>query len=90
MTQAPPDYLTLIQREIPRERALLAVRVGSLRMQRDWNWYELGRHAGLKDVQIQEIEEGRRDPEFTTLVRLAKALELSSLDQLLRAAPLEI
>lgn len=79
----------LVEQGVSRERALLAERVSSLRLLRNWSWYEAATAADLKDVQIRAIEEGRRDPEFTTLVRLARAFNLSSLDQLLVPSGLE-
>jgi len=36
------------------------------------------------------FEEGRCNPKFTTLIRLARALDLSSLDQLMRARLFEV
>lgn len=89
-TQPLASYNQLVRVGVSRERALLAVRVSELRVGRDWNWYEAAAQADLKNVQLQEIEEGRRDPEFTTLVRLARAFDLSSLDQLLAPAVLEV
>jgi hypothetical protein len=62
-----------------------------LRVERQWNWGQLAQRAGpgVKGVQVQEIEEARRDPGFSTLLQLAAALELGSLDELLRAPVLE-
>lgn len=90
LPQPAPDERQLRESHLPRERADLAVRIAALRLARGWNWNDLAREAGVKSVQIRDIERGTRDPGFTTLVRLAKALELSSLDQLLRPAPLEV
>jgi DNA-binding XRE family transcriptional regulator len=56
---------------------------------KNWSWYDTAVAADLKDVQVRAIEEGRRDPEFTTLVRLARVFNLSSLDQLLVPSSLE-
>lgn len=71
------------QGSVSRERALLAVRLSALRVDRGWNWATLARHAGINARQVEEIEAAERDPSFTTLVRLANALAVHSLDEFL-------
>lgn len=90
-TQPAPVFQVLRNRGISHERALLAVRVGTLRNERDWNWHDLAAHAtpSLRTHQIERLEQGLSDPEFSTLVRIAWALELRSLDELLQAGPLD-
>jgi len=88
--QNAPDMQELLLRGLPRERALLGRRVALLRLERAWSWYTLASRAGIKSVQVQQIEEGRRDPGFSTLVKLAGALDLRSLDLLLVPAALEL
>jgi transcriptional regulator with XRE-family HTH domain len=87
--QPAPTFAALQAAHVPRERALLGARLGELRLAKGWNWYELATQAGMRSVQVEGIENGQRDPEFSTLVRLARALGLKSLDELLMAAPLE-
>ncbi len=87
--QAPPLLEVLLGSGVTRERAFLGVQLGSLRHERGWNWNDLARVAGIRSVQVKGIEEGRRDPGFSTLVRLARALDLRSLDELLGPSHLE-
>lgn len=58
-------------------------RVAVLRQQKDLSIRELADAAGLEFVQVQQIEEGEVDLLFTTLVALAKGLEVTPA-QLLR------
>lgn len=86
-TQAAADRASLVTNGIPRVRAELAARIGELRVERDWNWSELAGAADVSAVQIEGIEAGRRDPSFSTLIKIAVALELCSLDELLGPMP---
>lgn len=86
-TQPPPSSAVLLSNGIPRVRAELAVRIGVLRVERDWNWSELAGVAGISAVQVEGIEACRRDPSFSTLIKIAVALELRSLDELLGPMP---
>ena len=73
---------------MPRERALLAQRVGELRYRNGWNWIELGHAATVHPRLLEEIETGPRDPQFSTLLKIAEAFDLHSLDELLSPLPL--
>lgn len=61
----------------------LAVGVSTLRFERGWNRNELASVSGLHPRQIAEIEAGKRDPQLTSLVKLADALECDSIAELL-------
>lgn len=74
---------------ITRERAALAVRLSELRVARDLNWNELAVRAGINGVQVKGLEAGERDPSFSTLIKIATALGLRSLDELLGPLRLE-
>ena len=87
--QPAPKASVLLARGITRERALLAERVGTLRLSAQMNWADLAAAAGMNAVQIQSIEEGRRDPQLSSLVSLALALKVHSLDELFGPLPLE-
>lgn len=86
-TQPSPDSELLTASGIPRVRAELAARIGGLRVERGWNWAELAGAAGISAVQVEGIEACRRDPSFSTLIKIAVALELRSLDELLGQMP---
>jgi ribosome-binding protein aMBF1 (putative translation factor) len=86
--QEPPDKAALIQADISRERAELAFRIGTLRQARAMNWRQLAKKAEIHTKQVQGIESGQRDPSFSTLLKLARALELHSLDELVVELPL--
>ena len=86
--QPAPSAAALIKAGMSRERALLAQRVGELRFSQDWNWIELGKKAKVHPKQVEQIELGPRDPQFSTLMKIATAFELHSLDELLGPLPL--
>jgi transcriptional regulator with XRE-family HTH domain len=73
---------------LTRERALLAYEVGRRRVATSLTRDQLAKKAGVNVRQVTEIESGVRDPSFTTVVRIAKALNLSALDELLGPLPL--
>ncbi len=86
--QPGPTLVSLQAEGITRDRAILAVRLAKLRLERDWNWTELANAAGVSWKQVEEVETGHRDPQFSTVVKLAKALEVHSLDEMLGELPL--
>jgi transcriptional regulator with XRE-family HTH domain len=77
-----------------RSRVLLEVgyRVGSLRFDQQMTWAQLAYRAGggVRAPQIQNLESGTRDVQLTTLVRIASALGIRSLDSLLGPMPIEL
>lgn len=86
---APPDLAALLARGIPRDRARLAVRVGELRYEHGWTHHGLAQHAGINGTYLRQVEEGGRNPGLEQLLRLARAFELSSLEQLFGPLPTE-
>ena len=87
--QDAPRKEDLVNQGISRVRALLASRVGELRVARDWNWRDLACAAGMNAKQVEDVEKGARDPAFTTVVKLANGLGVRSIDELLGPLPLE-
>lgn len=85
--QPAPTLDDLLRRDVTRERALFAVRIGELRLEREWNYYQLADAAGLRSPQIEGIESGTSNPSFSTIIRLCVALGLHSLDELLVHLP---
>lgn len=85
--QPIPNRKTLRAAGVSRVRAELAVQLGTLRVAEKWSWTDLANKANLRLIQVQEIEAGGRDPAFSTLVKLAVALRLRSLDELLGPLP---
>lgn len=51
--------------------------------------YGLASRAGLHGTYLRQIEEGTRNPSLEQLVRLAAALEVRTLDELIGPLPLE-
>jgi transcriptional regulator with XRE-family HTH domain len=49
-----------------------------LRIARGWSQQMLADHSGLTRESISAIENGRFDPVFTTLLRIAAALDLKA------------
>lgn len=84
-----PNLKSLIGGGIPRDRAVLAVRIGELRVSRGWTHHALGQIAGLHGTYLKEVEQGRRNPSLDQLLRLARAFQLSSLEQLFGPLPTE-
>ena len=54
----------------------LGRRIRALRIDRGWTQQILADHAELTRESISAIENGRFDPTFSTLKRLAQALDL--------------
>ena len=74
---------------IPRDRAVLAARIGELRVARRLNRNQLAEAAKLSNAVVKGLERGTREPGFSTLLKLCRGLEIASLDQLLGPSPLE-
>lgn len=88
LPQPVPRKEDLISAGIPRERAELAARVGQLRWDHQWSWRDLGKAAQMNQKQVEDVERGRRDIQFSSLIKLANAFGLRSLDELLIVLPL--
>ena len=61
--------------EVVLER--LAMRLKALRKERGWKQPDLAKKSGLSPGYIARLETGRHDPKLSTLVKLAKALDVS-------------
>lgn len=49
------------------------------RARRQWSQEEVAKRAGVDPARVSQIENGRRDPRFSTVVRIAGALGLQVL-----------
>jgi transcriptional regulator with XRE-family HTH domain len=76
---------------ITRDRALLGAGVGICRwrLTPPITQAQLGNRAGVHPRRIGELENGVLNPRFLTLLRIADALEVDSLDELLGVLPLD-
>jgi transcriptional regulator with XRE-family HTH domain len=52
--------------------------IRKLRLERGWSQQMLADHSGLTRESISAIENGRFDPVFTTLLRIATALDMKA------------
>jgi len=84
-----PSLQALLAAGVQRDRAVLAVRIGELRVDRGWTHYALGQVAGLHGTYLKEVERGIRNPSLDQLLRLARAFKLISLEQLFGQLPTE-
>ena len=50
------------------------------RRARRWTQEDLGHAAGLHSTEVGRLERGDREPRLSTIVRLARALELTAAD----------
>lgn len=66
-------------------RRLIGARIRALRGDRSQE--DLAQQAGISDGTLSAIERGRSDPRLGTLLRLAQALGLSSVEELLGPLP---
>jgi transcriptional regulator with XRE-family HTH domain len=57
--------------------------IRKIRLERGWSQQMLADHSGLTRESISAIENGRFDPVFTTLLRIAAALDMNA-QELLR------
>ena len=90
----PPVLATdLIARGIPRDRALCAEAVSGRRWRQEAGPItrnQLAERAGMNVRQVRKLEAGDLDPQFfSTVVRLAHALGVHSLDEMVGFLPLE-
>jgi transcriptional regulator with XRE-family HTH domain len=53
------------------------MRIKQLRRARDWNQDELAKRTGLSKGYIARLETQRHDPKLSTLLRIAKAFDIS-------------
>jgi transcriptional regulator with XRE-family HTH domain len=83
------SYSRLVDQGLSRVRAHLAVQLGTLRSARSLTYAQLAGRASVNPVQVSGIEKGTRNPHFETVVRLANALDLGALDELLGPMPLK-
>jgi len=74
---------------VPRDRAVLGARVGQLRVENGWTHHVLGQRAGMNGTYLKQLEEGQRNPGLDHLLRLARAFNLTSLEQLFGPLPTE-
>lgn len=84
-----PVLAELLRRGVARERAVLAVRIGELRVSRGWTHHGLGQRAGSNGTYLRQVENGERNPGLDLLLRLARVFELKSLEQLFGSLPTE-
>jgi transcriptional regulator with XRE-family HTH domain len=63
----------------PRERnaRVLGQRIREARESKGWTQELLGFHTGLDRSYVGSVERGERNPNFRTLVRIARALEVT-------------
>jgi transcriptional regulator with XRE-family HTH domain len=61
-------------------------RLRTLRKQRNLSQHELAQQTGMRESEISRYERGRRDPQLTTILRLARGLEVAP-GELLDPAP---
>lgn len=59
------------------EQRIFAQRLKKLRKKRGWNQSDLASEAGLTPSAISQFESGDREPRFSSIVKLAHALEAS-------------
>lgn len=59
------------------EQQIFARRLKELRDKRGWNQSDLASEAGLTPSAISQFESGQREPRFSSIVKLAHALEAS-------------
>lgn len=56
---------------------MLGERIETLRKEKGWTQQQLGDAAEIERSQISRYESGKQIPDFTTVIRLAKALDVS-------------
>lgn len=66
--------------------ARLAVSVSRLRFERGWTRQRLADEAGLNHAVVTGVEAGTRDPSFSSLVKLRRALGVMSWNEFVGSA----
>jgi transcriptional regulator with XRE-family HTH domain len=62
----------------PHER--FARNLKQARLAKHWTQEDLGHWAGLHSTEVGRLERGNREPRLSTIVRLARALDLTAAD----------
>ena len=78
--QPAPDRSALEKGGVEPELARLAEAIGTVRVQRGWTRQQLADASGTNNRIVLGIESGIRDPNFTTVVKLCRALRIQKLD----------
>lgn len=85
--QTAPVIDDLLRRDVSPVMAGLAVRIGAARVAKGWTYQQLSSEADVSAAIIKGIEQGERDPRYSTLVKLCRALGCSDLGGLLGSLP---
>lgn len=72
----------MIKSELDINKEKLGQRVESLRTQKGYGVREFALLAEIEHHQLINIEKGRVDPRYSTLIKIAKALEIKTKDLL--------
>lgn len=59
-----------------QRKVRFGVEVKVARTRKDWRQVDLARRAELSKTYVSEIENGRRDPSLTTILKLSEALDV--------------
>lgn len=61
---------------LEKRQAMLGEQVRSRRLERGLSQEQLSEKAGLDRTYVSSLESGKRNPAFSTLIKLASALEV--------------
>lgn len=78
--QPAPERSVLEREGVAPELARLAETIGTLRVEREWTRQQLVEESDTNNQVVASIEAGTRDPSFTTLVKICRALGVQELD----------
>lgn len=81
--QAAPELGQLVNAGVEPDFAALGARVGQLRVERGWTWQQLADKADINHRQVKDIEAGRRDISYSTLVKLCRVFDFPGLGEFL-------
>jgi transcriptional regulator with XRE-family HTH domain len=84
-SQKPPEetiHSGRASRSDPQQLQLLGKRIAKFRKERGFSLERLAYELDLSKGNLSDIEQGKRDPRYTTLQALAGGLELSISERL--------
>ena len=64
-------------RGVADRKGVFGAKLKLLRLKAGWSVYALSKKSGVTQINISQIEKGKRDPAWATAVKLANALGVS-------------
>jgi transcriptional regulator with XRE-family HTH domain len=81
----PLDFRSMASNARSREHAALGTALRELREERDLTQQQLAKKAGVAPTFLSDVERGTRNPSWSTILSIAKALKVKPSELVARA-----